>query len=115
MHDSRVFDHRQIGTQRQFLENAAHAVGARGADAMALDVSSAVADRSRMGRQPAVDDVDDRRFSRPVVTDETDTLTSGNSDRYAVQGLNSTEMYLDVPDLDDGRTLSFNGQNSISQ
>ena len=69
VHDTGVFDHGEVGAERKLLEDTPDAALAGGADAVAACWIFGIGNRAFMRRQPAIDDVDDRRFARSVVAD----------------------------------------------
>ena len=84
MDDERILGHGQIGAERKFLKDAAHAklAGAPGRVILLLDAVDR--DAAAVRGQSAGEHMHKRRLARAVVADETDAFARRNGEVDAI-------------------------------
>lgn len=107
MHDARVLDDGEVRAERQFLEDATHAAGARRRNA-ARPVHAAVGDGALVRWEAAVDNVHDGRLAGAIVADQANGLARQDRQIDAVESLDCTEFDPDPARGDNRLLFGFN-------
>ena len=102
MHDPRVLGDRQVGAQRQFLEDAAHAVDIGSGDAVARrHILPVDHDPAGVGSQGAGKHMHQRRLAGAIVADQADAALRRNDEVDARKRAHRAKTLGDAVEMDE--------------